>query len=106
MIKISDIILGLGFDFTKILTYIFEPILLATIAIATIVSVVVYILFLYDLNKRKDIDDKTREIWKKRLLRTTILANSYYYDFKYEKNEYDFFLESFIKKSRDKMFGK
>ena len=62
-------------------------------------------MFLLDLISRTDIDIKTKKFWKKKFIYMFILVNSFYYDSKYEKKDKQFFLEQFIKKSRDKFIG-
>ncbi len=103
--KILDTLFVLGFNFNFILTYFFEPFLIAVIISTSLSSIVVYIFYWADLAKRNDIDDNVRGTWKKKFIRTTVLVNSFYYDFKYGEGEKHFLFEEFIKRSRDKLAG-
>ncbi|MEA3470080.1 MAG: hypothetical protein U9R57_17895 [Thermodesulfobacteriota bacterium] len=103
--KLCEVAFALDFNFGFLLQFIFEPILILSILVTTVVSLVVYVYFLMDLKNRDDIDDKIKKEWKLKFFRMGVLANSLYYEFKYEKNDNSFFLEEFIIKSRDKLLG-
>lgn len=103
--KLADILFVLNINFRVILTWLFEPLLIGTIILTTIISIIVYILFFIDLTKRKDIDNRTRKRWKKKFFYTSILVSSFYYDFRYVADGKLFLFENFIKKSRDRLTG-
>lgn len=103
--KLANILFVLNINFGVILTWLFEPLLIGTIILTTIISITVYILFFIDLTKRKDINNITRKEWKKRFIYTSILVTSFYYDFKYVADGKQFLLENFVKKSRDRLTG-
>ena len=106
IVTVIDVALGLGLDFNFFLTYVFEPILIFMLIITVLLSLFAYIFFIFDLKN----NSQPKGVDKKNLIRKFIFfgpfVNSFYYDLKYPPNlDNQFFLENFIKKSREKMFG-
>ncbi len=103
--KVIDAVFNLGLNFTLFLCFIFEPVLILTFILVSVVSLVVYVYFWADLLKRDDIDEQHKQQWKIKFLRLGVIASSLYYESKYGRGEKCFFLERFIVKSREKIFG-
>ncbi len=49
--------------------------------------------------------EQEKKEWKRLYFKTSLFANSFYYEHKYGSGESNVFLENFFKKSRNKMFG-
>ena len=103
--KVIDTVFNLGLNFSLFLRLVFEPMLISTVFLVSVASLVVYVYFWMDLLKRDDIDDQHKKQWKTKFLRLGVIANSLYYESKCERDEKYFFLERFIIKSREKIFG-
>ena len=95
----------LEIDMSRFLGTYFEPVLFVLVFLITAISVILAIFYWFDIGSNVRLGDEEKRKWKKLYVKTSLFANAFYYDYKYGNHEPPFFLESFLRKSKNKMFG-
>lgn len=95
----------LQIDMHRFLVDIFEPIVFTLFILTIFISLSVLIYFWNDISRNKQLSNEDKRNWKKLYFKISLFANSFYYEFKYNRNEPSYFLEKFFQKSRNSMFS-
>ena len=105
MLLIFDQVFIVEINRGRIWDLFFEPLVFTLFTLTIFIYTILTIYYWIDINKNDRIEDNDKKKWKKLFFKISLCANAFYYDYKYDRGEPQFFLETFFRKSRDKMCG-